>query len=306
MVTAADGRCAVGRRVAGTEGLVGLETIAELSLALAGFSSLLVVFRGGAIHSWHPRARMAFSILLSYSLGALIFALIPSLLQDLGSTSWFGPMLTLAAFHASGVALSLRRPLRLTKAGVPTTNTISWVLGSSRALESRDFRGATGRGVPSGRDRGIHRCRTRVGALRGLRCRSARGESRRHHPLKRRPPIARRIVGTSSSYSRSSGVASRSARNDRFAKIGPEELLCLPTRGPPADGGPAHGLEPTGGTGTVDLLLMTNHPAELVVFGDGQLAVEAALPVIWRGGASRASAMRGGKASVFPTSRRSL
>jgi hypothetical protein len=100
------------------EGLVGLDTIAELSLALAGFSSLLAVFRGGAIHGWHPRARMAFWILLSYSLGALIFALVPSLLQDLGS----------------GVALCLYRHFQLTRVGVPTTNTIAWALGSSAAL----------------------------------------------------------------------------------------------------------------------------------------------------------------------------
>jgi hypothetical protein len=40
------------------EGLVELDTIAELSLALIGFSALLAMFRGGSIHTWQPRTRV--------------------------------------------------------------------------------------------------------------------------------------------------------------------------------------------------------------------------------------------------------
>jgi hypothetical protein len=77
---------------------------------------------------------MAFWILLSYSLGALVFALAPSLLQDLGSTSWLSPMIALAAFHASGLALCLRRHFQLAKAGIPTSNIAVWVVASIGAI----------------------------------------------------------------------------------------------------------------------------------------------------------------------------
>jgi hypothetical protein len=42
------------------EALVELDTIAELSLALIGFSALIAMFRGGSIRTWQPRPRLAF------------------------------------------------------------------------------------------------------------------------------------------------------------------------------------------------------------------------------------------------------
>ena len=113
-----------------TEGLVELETIAELSLALTGFSALLAMFRGGSIHTWQPRPRLAFWLIITYGLGALAFSLLPSLLRDLGLHSWAAPMLALATFHLVAYGLFLRRSFSLTAAGDPTPNAASWVVGS--------------------------------------------------------------------------------------------------------------------------------------------------------------------------------
>ncbi len=112
------------------QGIVGLDTIAELSLALAGFSALLAVFRGGAIHTWHPRARLGFWLIITWSLGALFFSLLPSLLIDLGVTSWAAPISTLALFLIVATASALRQNLKLVADGFPATTQLTWVLGT--------------------------------------------------------------------------------------------------------------------------------------------------------------------------------
>ena len=63
---------------------VGLDTIAELSLALAGFSALLAVIHGGPMSAWSPRTRYAFELILSNSLAAFGFCFLPTLLHGLG------------------------------------------------------------------------------------------------------------------------------------------------------------------------------------------------------------------------------
>ncbi len=111
-----------------TEGLVELETIAELSLALIGFSALIAIFRGGSIHTWEPRPRIAFWIIVSYGLGALAFSLLPSVFRDLGVTSWATLMLILALFHLVTFGLFLRLHFILNASGHPTPNFALWVL----------------------------------------------------------------------------------------------------------------------------------------------------------------------------------
>ena len=110
------------------EGTVELDTIAELSLALIGFSALIPMFRGGAIHTWQPRPRLAFWLIISYGLGALFFSLLPSILRDIAVASWAPAMLILALFHFVTFGLSLRRHFILTASGDPTRNAGSWVL----------------------------------------------------------------------------------------------------------------------------------------------------------------------------------
>ena len=110
------------------EGIVGLDTIAELSLALAGFSALLAAFRGGAIHTWHPRARLGFWLIITYSFGALFFALLPSLLINLGTTSWAAPLSALSLFLVVVATLAIRRNLQLVAEGIPAPSQAVWVL----------------------------------------------------------------------------------------------------------------------------------------------------------------------------------
>jgi hypothetical protein len=111
------------------EGVVELDTIAELSLALIGFSALLAMFRGGSIHTWQPRTRVAFWLIISYGFGALVFSLLPSVLRDIGAASWASAMLTLAMFHFVTFSLFLRRHFILDASGDPSPNAASWVLG---------------------------------------------------------------------------------------------------------------------------------------------------------------------------------
>jgi hypothetical protein len=109
---------------------VELDTLAELSLALIGFSALIAMFRGGSVHTWEPRPRVGFWIIVSYSLGALVFALLPSILRDLNVDSWALPVALLALFHLITMSLLLRRHLRLNSAGHPTPNPLLWVIGA--------------------------------------------------------------------------------------------------------------------------------------------------------------------------------
>jgi len=111
------------------EGAVELDTIAELSLALIGFSALLAMFRGGSIHTWQPRPRIAFWFIVSYGLGALAFALLPSVLRDIGVASWIPAMLILAVFHFVTFGLFVRRHFILNASGHRTPNPESWALG---------------------------------------------------------------------------------------------------------------------------------------------------------------------------------
>jgi hypothetical protein len=110
--------------------LVGFDAIAELSVALAGFSALLAMFRGGAIHTWHPRARLGFWLIITYSFGSLFFSLFPSLLKSLGSSSWAAPMLALAVYHAAVSSLAMRQNLRLVSSGIPAPSQATWIVAT--------------------------------------------------------------------------------------------------------------------------------------------------------------------------------
>jgi hypothetical protein len=109
---------------------VELDTLAELSLALIGFSALIAMFRGGSVHTWEPRPRIGFWIIIAYGLGALAFALLPSILRDLNVGSWAPPVALLALFHLITISLFLRRHVRLNSAGHPTPNPLLWVISA--------------------------------------------------------------------------------------------------------------------------------------------------------------------------------
>ena len=90
---------------------LSLETLSELSIALAGFSGLVGMVRTGGLHDWHPRARLAFWISLGWSVSALVLASVPSLLAPLGAhggQAWNG--IALAGMLAGlGLSYASRR-----------------------------------------------------------------------------------------------------------------------------------------------------------------------------------------------------
>lgn len=104
------------------EGRLELGTLAELGLALVGFAAIIAIFRGGSIDAWHPRARLAFWYIVGYGLGAVFFALLPSLVHAVAGAFWSGPLVLLGAFHVAGCFISLRRHFELLAKGDRTPN----------------------------------------------------------------------------------------------------------------------------------------------------------------------------------------
>lgn len=110
---------------------VELEAIAQISVTLAAFTSLLAAVRGGNLHEWAPRPRLGFWLLLTYSLSALGFSLLPSILRDLGLRSWGGAIALLALFHVIGAALFIGRHVLLTRSGFASPSRALWYVVSS-------------------------------------------------------------------------------------------------------------------------------------------------------------------------------
>jgi hypothetical protein len=109
---------------------VELDTLAELSLALIGFSALIAMFRGGSFDTWEPRRQIGFWMIIVYGLGALVFALLPSIQRGLNVDSWVPPLALLALFHFTTISLFLRWHIRLNSAGDPSPNSPFWVIGA--------------------------------------------------------------------------------------------------------------------------------------------------------------------------------
>ena len=65
-----------------------------------------------------------------HSFGALFFSLLPSLLLDLGITSWAAPISALSLFLIVPMALAVRQNLKLVAAGIPAPSQSVWVLGA--------------------------------------------------------------------------------------------------------------------------------------------------------------------------------
>ncbi len=104
------------------ERTVDLGTLAELGIAITGFTALIAIFRGGSISSWHPRARMALWYIVCHGLGAVLFALLPSLLFVFSYVSWSVALVTIGLFHAGAYGALFRHHLILQSQGIPTPN----------------------------------------------------------------------------------------------------------------------------------------------------------------------------------------
>jgi hypothetical protein len=118
-------------RRTGLQGELSLETIAEISIALAGFSGLIAMVRSGPVHDWHPRVRLAFWISLDWSVTAVVLSLLPSLLNPLGLSSWSFLNGVAGLVLISGLALMLRSHMKLNLEGAPTQNPWHWVVNTS-------------------------------------------------------------------------------------------------------------------------------------------------------------------------------
>jgi hypothetical protein len=110
------------RRREEVKGTIDLGTFAELGVALVGFTALIAVFRGGSVGSWHPRARMALWYIVAHGLGAVLVAMLPSLLAVVQVESWAGALAVLGLFHAATYGDLLRRHIVLLSEGISTPN----------------------------------------------------------------------------------------------------------------------------------------------------------------------------------------
>jgi hypothetical protein len=96
------------------------DTIAEVSVALAGFSGLAAAFRTRRMRDWAEWERVWFWYILSWSFGSLLFSLLPSVLGGLGlapSVVWSLSSLMLALFILASVGFGARRGRQLHRLG---------------------------------------------------------------------------------------------------------------------------------------------------------------------------------------------
>ena len=109
---------------------IELDTIAVVAITLAALTSILAALRGGHWHEWAPRFRLGFWMLVQYSLGALGFSLLPSLLRDFGVTSWGGAVAVLALFQVTSAVHFVRRHILLELSGVASRSKTLWIVGT--------------------------------------------------------------------------------------------------------------------------------------------------------------------------------
>lgn len=110
---------------------IELDTIAVVAITLAALTSILAALRGGHWHEWAPRFRLGFWMLVQYSLGALGFSLLPSLLRDFGVTSWRGAVMVLALFQVASAVHFLRRHILLEHSGIGSRSKTLWIVGTT-------------------------------------------------------------------------------------------------------------------------------------------------------------------------------
>ena len=96
------------------------DTIAEVSVALAGFSGLAAAFRTRRMRDWAEWERIWFWYILTWSFGSLLFSLLPAVLGGLGlapSGAWALSSLFLALFILAAIGFGARRGSQLHRLG---------------------------------------------------------------------------------------------------------------------------------------------------------------------------------------------
>jgi hypothetical protein len=77
---------------------------------------------------------LSFWITLNYSVAAVVFSALPSILRPFGVTGWAVPSVLLGAFFAVAIVVVNWSHFELNKRGFPTQN--PWHLAASRAIPS--------------------------------------------------------------------------------------------------------------------------------------------------------------------------
>jgi hypothetical protein len=109
---------------------IELDTVAVVAITLAALTSILAAVRGGHLYEWAPRFRLGFWMLVQYSLGALGFSLLPSLLRDFDVTSWVVPVASLVLFQLISVVRFSRRHMLLESSGNTSRSRTLWIIGT--------------------------------------------------------------------------------------------------------------------------------------------------------------------------------
>jgi len=112
------------------EHFIELDTVAVVAITLAALTSILAAVRGGHLYEWAPRFRLGFWMLVQYSLGALGFSLLASLLRDFGVTSWGIAVASLVLFQGISVVHFFRRHRQLEHYGNASRSKTLWHVGS--------------------------------------------------------------------------------------------------------------------------------------------------------------------------------
>lgn len=129
-----------------------LLTIAQLSVALAGFASVVIALRGSSPDAWSPQDRFGWGNVLGASVGTLIGSLLPFPLSYLGWSSelvWGAVSVTFGVLVLGGVGFLT---FAVTKRSVaPRRPRVFWALvGSGYLVAASLFLAVGGLVFPSG------------------------------------------------------------------------------------------------------------------------------------------------------------
>ena len=107
-----------------------LSTASQLALALAGFASVVVAFRSGALHEWAPIDKLRLRLLLSNAVVPLLACLVAMLLLSMKPPlPWiWGACSGLSIAFAVPFAISTARDVRAIRSGGLGFSGTSWFL----------------------------------------------------------------------------------------------------------------------------------------------------------------------------------
>lgn len=107
-----------------------LAVLAEVSVAFAGFSGIVSVFRHRRPDQWSDLDRFRFRFMVEFSLATLVLALLPFFLAELGLSErgvWSVSSVVLCGGALFYLARSALRVHRLVQAGEPVSHGLAWV-----------------------------------------------------------------------------------------------------------------------------------------------------------------------------------